>query len=67
MRCRSPIRRVQTGVRMEKRIVKVLKSLAESLDLSFGDLLEGIVLHSIEDQTPFSRPTLDQVRQLEEV
>jgi predicted DNA-binding ribbon-helix-helix protein len=37
------IERVQTGVRMEKRVLKVLKALAEYHDLSLGDLLEGIV------------------------
>ena len=40
------VERVQTGVRMEKRVVKVLKALAEYLDISLGDLLEGIVLHA---------------------
>ena len=42
------VERVQTGVRMEKRMVKVLKALAEYLDISLGDLLEGIVLHAFE-------------------
>ena len=42
------VERVQTGVRMEKRMLKVLKALADSLDLSLGDLLEGIVLHAFE-------------------
>jgi predicted DNA-binding ribbon-helix-helix protein len=32
--------RVQTGVRLEKRLVKVLKALAEIYDLSLGELLE---------------------------
>ena len=45
--------RVQTGVRMEKRILKVLKGLAAYHDLSLGDLLEGIVLHAFEGKTPF--------------
>jgi predicted DNA-binding ribbon-helix-helix protein len=47
--------RVQTGVRMERRILKVLKGLAEYHDLSLGDLLEGIVLHAFEGKSPFSR------------
>jgi predicted DNA-binding ribbon-helix-helix protein len=41
------IERVQTGVRLEKRLLKVLKGLAEYLDLSLGDLLEGIALHAL--------------------
>lgn len=58
------IERVQTGVRMEKRMVKVLKGLAELKDMSLGDLLEGIVLHSLEGKTPFSAATLKEIEQL---
>jgi len=43
-----PIERVQLGVRMEKRLVKVLKGLAEFQNVSLGQLLENIVLHSFE-------------------
>ncbi len=48
------IERVQTGVRIEKRILKVLKGLAEQLDISLGDLLEGMTLHCFEGKPPFS-------------
>jgi hypothetical protein len=48
------IQRVQTGVRMEKRILKVLKAFAEFHDLTLGDLLEGIVLHAFDGKAPFS-------------
>jgi hypothetical protein len=58
------IERVQTGVRMEKRLLKVLKGLAELKDLSLGDLLEGIVLHVFEGKAPFSAQTLKQIEQL---
>ena len=61
------IERVQTGMRMEKRMVKVLKALAEYLDISLGDLLEGIVLHAFEGQSPFSSQTLQQIARLKEV
>ncbi|HLZ55715.1 MAG TPA: hypothetical protein VKR06_02110 [Ktedonosporobacter sp.] len=61
------VERVQTGVRMEKRMVKVLKALAEYLDISLGDLLEGIVLHAFESQPPFSAQTLQQIARLKEV
>jgi predicted transcriptional regulator YheO len=44
----EPIERVQIGVRMEKRMVKVLKGLAEFNGETFGQLLEKIVLHSFE-------------------
>lgn len=59
--------RVQTGVRMEKRILKVLKALAEYHDISLGDLLEGIVLHAFEGKQPFgeaSRERIDALRQV---
>ena len=53
------IERVQTGVRMEKRMLKVLKALAEYLDLSLGDLLEGIVFHALEGKsTPLNEDLL---------
>jgi hypothetical protein len=61
------IERVQTGVRLEKRTLKVLKGLAEYLDLSLGDLLEGIVLHAFEGNAPFSDQTLKQIAQLKSV
>ena len=64
---RIPIERVQTGVRMEKRIVKVLKGLAEYHDLSLGDLLEGIVLHAFEGKAPFSSNTLEVVADLKKI
>jgi len=61
------IERVQVGARMEKTLVKVLKGLAEYLDLSLGDLLEGITLHALEGKAPFSRETLAQVKKLSAV
>ena len=61
------VERVQTGVRIEKRILKVLKSLADVHDISLGDLLEGIVLHTFEGKTPFSDETLRRIEQLKDV
>ena len=55
--------RVQIGARIEKRMVKVLKGLAEYLDMSLGDLLEGIVLHAFESKPPFSAETLRRIQQ----
>lgn len=63
----NPIERTQIGVRMEKRMIKVLKGLAEYLDLSLGDLLEGIVLHTFEGEAPFSALTLEQIARLKEI
>ena len=61
------VERVQTGARMEKRMVKVLKGLAEYLDISLGDLLEGIVLHAFAGKAPFSELTLKQIALLKEI
>jgi hypothetical protein len=58
------VERVQTGVRIEKRTLKVLKALAAHLELGLGDLIEGIVLHSFEGRTPFTAPTLAKIRQM---
>jgi hypothetical protein len=52
---------------MEKRLLKVLKALADSLDLTLGDLLEGIVLHAFEGKAPFAPPTLKRVGELKKV
>ena len=61
------ITRTQTGVRLESRLLKVLKALATELELSLGDLLEGIVLHAFEGKAPFSAPTLKKIRTLRNV
>lgn len=61
------VERVQTGVRMEKRLLKVLKGLAELKDLTLGDLLEGIVLHAFEGKAPFSPATLKEIEQLRKI
>jgi hypothetical protein len=61
------IERVQTGIRIEKRLLKVLKALAELKDLSVGDLLEGIVLHAFEGKTAFSKETLAQIAELKKI
>ena len=61
------IERVQTGIRVEKRLLKVLKGLAEHLDMSVGDLIEGIALHSFENKPPFSEETLSKIDQLKAV
>ena len=57
------VERVQTGVRMEKRLLKVLKAIAEQKDMSLGDLLEGIILHAFEGKVPFSEKTLREIEQ----
>ena len=61
------VERVQTGVRLEKRLLKVLKGLAELLDLSLGDLLEGIVLHAFEGKAPFGEESRRRIAELKKI
>jgi hypothetical protein len=61
------VQRVQTGIRIEKRLLKVLKGLAESLDITVGDLVEGVLLHAFEGKAPFSKATLRTIGELKRV
>lgn len=61
------IERVQTGFRIERNVLKVLKGLAEYLDISLGDLVEGVVLHAFEGKSPFSPETQAKIAQLKEI
>lgn len=61
------VERIQTGIRLEKRLLKVLKGIAEYHDIYLGDLLEGICLHAFENKPPFSGPTLQRIKLLKEV
>ena len=61
------VERVQTGVRIEKRLLKVLKGLAEHLDISVAELIEGMSLHCFENKPPFSEETLKKIDQLKDV
>ncbi len=58
------VERVQTGVRIEKRLLKVLRAFADFHDLSLGDLLEGIVLHTFEGKCPFNQDSLGRIKEL---
>jgi hypothetical protein len=64
---RKIVERVQTGVRLEKRLLKVLKALADYHDLTLGDLIEGIVLHAFEGRPPFSEHTRERIGELKKV
>lgn len=64
---RRLVERTQTGVRLEKSLLKVLKGLAEYCDISLGDLLEGIVLHAFEGKAPFSPETQTAIESLKKV
>ncbi len=61
------VERVQTGVRLAKRLLKTLKAVAEPKDMSLGDLLEGIVLHAFEGKPAFNRETLKEIEQFKSI
>ncbi|MEI6493864.1 MAG: hypothetical protein WCO94_15050 [Verrucomicrobiota bacterium] len=62
-----PVERVQLGVRIEKRLSKVLKGIAESADLTVGEMLEEILLHSFVGAQPFGREAQKKIEQLKAV
>lgn len=64
---RRTVERVQTGVRMERRILGILKALAELHRITLGDLLEGIVLHTFEGKSPFQEDSLEKIAALKQV
>jgi len=61
---RFMVERIQTGVRMERRLLKVLRALAEYKNMTLGDLLEGIVLHAFEGKAPFNAQTQRKIAEL---
>lgn len=61
------VERVQTGVRIEKRLLKVMKGLAEYHDMTLGDLIEGIVLHAFDGKAPFGTESLGKIADLKKV
>ena len=61
------IERVQTGVRIEKRVLMVLKATATHLEMTLGDLIEGIVLHSFEGKPPFGPDTITVIEKMKEI
>ncbi len=67
MKNQMSVQRIQTGMRIEKRILKVLKALAEYLDMTLGDLIEGIVLHAFEGKAPFGDELLKKIEEIKKV
>lgn len=61
------VTRVQTGIRIEQKMLKVLKALAEYFGISLGDLIEGIVLHAFEGKSPFDQNALSRIEALKQV
>jgi hypothetical protein len=61
------VERVQTGLRIEKQMLKVLKALAEYHDMSLGDLVEGIVLHAFEGKSAFGEDSLARIGDLKRI
>ena len=61
------IERIQTGLRLEKRMLKVLKGLAEHFEISTAEIIEAMILHNFEGKTPFSPEILKKIEQLKQV
>jgi hypothetical protein len=61
------VERTQTGVRMEKRLLKVCKALADYHDISLGDLLEGIVLHAFDGKCAFEKKSLALIAEFKRI
>jgi hypothetical protein len=61
------VERIQTGIRLEKRLVKVLKAFAELKDMTLGDLVEGIVLHAFEGKSPFGPESIETIARLKSI
>jgi hypothetical protein len=61
------VERVQTGVRLEKRLTKVMKALAEYYDISLGDLIEGVMLHAFDGKCPFDEAAQERIARIKQV
>jgi len=61
------IERVQTGLRIEKKILKVLKGMAEFRDMGTNQLLELILLHAFEGRPCFSKEGFKAIKDLKGV
>ena len=64
---RIDVERVQTGMRLEKRLLKVLKAMAEYHDLALGDLIEGICLYAFDGILPFDEEQRRKIAKLKEI
>lgn len=64
---RPVVERVQTGVRIERRLLKVMKALAELKDMTLGDLIEGVMLHNFDGSCPFEKDTLRRIAELKRI
>ena len=67
LRKHKVVERIQAGVRIEKRILKVLKGFAAYHEITVGDLIEGICLHAFEGKTPFNKKNLEKIIEIKRV
>lgn len=61
------VERIQTGIKLEKRLVKVLKALAEYQDMTLGELIELISLHALEREHAFTTDSLALIKKMKEI
>jgi len=60
--------RTQTGLRMDRALLKVLKGLAEYLNMNLADLVEGVLLHGLEGRSAITdEATLETIQQLRQI
>jgi hypothetical protein len=64
---RQVIERTQTGIRLEKRILKVLKAIAAYHEMTLGDLIEGICLHAFEGKVPFDEKSIKKINEIKKI
>lgn len=64
---KRPLERVQCGVRLEKNLLKVLKGLAEYLEISLAEVVELCALTAFEQPGGFSRGTQRRIHQLRQI
>lgn len=55
--------RVQLGVRLEKRMVKVLKAMAEAGDMTLAEMMEDIIIHAFEGECTFDGEAVAKIRE----
>lgn len=61
------VERIQTGIRLEKRLVKVLKGLAEHQDMTLGEIIELITIHALEREHAFAADSIPLVKKIKDV
>ena len=62
-----PIQRAQAGFKLEKRLLRVLKAIAEGQDATLGQSIEEIALHQLAGVDAFGKETIRKIQLLKKV